>query len=151
MEHQKIPLLRSKFLPLLFCLPVVEVSAIEADKWEQTRRIAEAQYEIVTLLIKNTKFEKVLPACKKLFSLDFPKERLELLVDSARKVADLLVHQGQYGTAHQVIDEALKSVTSNRSKASLCREKTYICTREGKDHEAIRLWERAIELEKSTP
>ncbi|MBI4445455.1 MAG: tetratricopeptide repeat protein [Acidobacteria bacterium] len=123
----------------------------KAPSWEQIRGIAEAQHEIVLLHIRNQEYEKVLPSYKKIFALEFPTERLNLLVDSTKIVVDSLIHQGQYVLAHEVIDEALKSIAVNRHKASLYREKAYICSRQGNSEEALRFFQKAIELEQSVP
>lgn len=151
MRQKRILLQWTKCLATLVVFLPLYRSVAAQDTWDQTRSIAESQYEIVRLHIKNKEFDKVMPACRKLFSLDFPKNHLDKLVDSAKKVVDVLLHHHQYAIAHQVLDEALRGVQSNKWKASLYKEKAYICIKERKDSEAMKFWEKAIELEKPTP
>ncbi|MFQ5928666.1 MAG: hypothetical protein ACE5MK_03140 [Acidobacteriota bacterium] len=137
---------------LLFLLLYPQTtSKTEQENWEQIRSIAEAQHEIVMLLIKKTQFDKVLEASKKIFSLNFPYDQEHLFVKEGQIVADALIHHKQYELAHDVLDAALKAVISSKSKASLYKEKAYLCTKEGEDDEAMKLFEKALELEKSSP
>lgn len=142
----------NRIFPILAFFLVSYAPASPSSKqssWEQIRGIAEAQHEICLLLIKNREYDKVLPGCKKIFDLDFPKDQLFKLVESAKIIVDALIHHDQYAIAHQVLDEAIKEVDSDRAKASLYREKAYVFTKEGKDNQAVKLFQKAMELEKS--
>jgi tetratricopeptide (TPR) repeat protein len=123
----------------------------EEGEWDQTRRIAEAQHEVVLLLIREKAFDKVMDGCKKIFSLSFPKDREHLLVKSVTVFADSLVRQEQLGLARKVLDGALRVVRYKPSKASLYKEKGYISKVEGKDQEALDFFEEAIKLEQAAP
>lgn len=148
MKPSRTLLLWTDLFALLLLLPPAGGASAQSESWEQTRSIAESQYEIIKLLIQNQEFDKVLPTCRKLFSLKFPREQLQLVVESARKLVDSLIHQQQYQLAHQLIDEAFKPVdSSNKMKAALCKEKAYLFSKEGKSKEALKLWEKAIQLE----
>lgn len=119
------------------------------DDWEKVRSIAEAQHDIVMLLIKNKEFDKVLPASKKIFGLNFPQNREPLLVNHAQILSDSLIQSRQFALAHRILDEALKSVRSNKSKATLLKEKALVCTKEGKDKEAVRYLQEAVKMEET--
>jgi len=119
------------------------------DDWEKTRSIAEAQHEIVMLLIKNKQYDKVLPASKKILSLKFPPDREHLLVDHARIACAALSDQGNYTLAHQILDEALKAVHNKKSKATLYKEKALLCSKNGQDGEAMKFLEEAVRLEEA--
>jgi tetratricopeptide (TPR) repeat protein len=118
-----------------------------ADDWEKVRSIAEAQHEIVMLLIKNKQYDKVLPASKKIFTLEFPTSREHLLVDHARLAGASLSEQGNRALAHQLLDEALKAVRGNKSKVTLLKEKALLCSKDGDDTRAMKLLEEAVRLE----
>ncbi len=122
---------------------------VEESEWDQTRRIAEAQHEVILLLIKNKAFDKVMDGCKKIFSLSFPRDREHLLVKSVTVFADSLVRQEQLRLARQVLDAALRVVRFKPSKATLYKEKGYISKVEGKDQEALAFFEEAIKLDQS--
>ena len=121
----------------------------EEGEWDQTRRIAEAQHEIVLLLIRDKAFDKVLDGCKKIFSLSFPRDREHLLVKSVTVFADSLVRQEQLGLARKVLDAALRAVRFKPAKATLYKEKGYISKVEGKDQEALDFFEEAVKLDQS--
>ncbi len=121
----------------------------EEGEWNQTRRIAEAQHEVVLLLIRDKAFDKVLDGCKKIFSLSFPRDREHLLVKSVTVFADSLVRQEQLGLARKVLDAALRAVRFKPSKATLYKEKGYISKVEGKDQEALNFFEEAVKLGQS--
>ncbi|MFB3904675.1 MAG: hypothetical protein ACE15E_14590 [Acidobacteriota bacterium] len=119
------------------------------DDWEKTRSIAEAQHEIVMLLIKNKQYDKVLAASKKIFALNFPPSREYQLVDHARLASASLIEQKNYTLAHQLLDEALKSVHTKKSKATLYKEKALICSKTGQDGQAMKFLEEAVRLEEN--
>jgi len=119
------------------------------DDWEKTRSIAEAQHEIVMLLIKNKQYDKVLPASKKIFALNFPPAREYQLVDHARLASASLSEQRNFTLAHQLLDEALKAVHTNKSKATLFKEKALICSKTGQDSQAMKFLEEAVRLEEN--
>ena len=121
------------------------------DDWEKTRSIAESQHDIVMLLIKNKQYDKVLANSKKIFALNFPPEREHLKVEHARLASAALAEQRNFTLAQQILDEALKSVTSNKSKAILYKEKAVVCRTAGQDEPAMKYLEEAIRLEQQTP
>jgi tetratricopeptide (TPR) repeat protein len=121
------------------------------SEWDKSKSIAASQHEIAMLAIKNKQYDKVLPASAKIFSLNFPADRENLLVEHAQIVIHCLIQDEQYDLAHRVLDEALKAVHSNKSKAELYKEKAYTCKKEGKDEQAISFFQKAVELEEATP
>jgi len=121
------------------------------DDWEKARSIAQAQHEIVMLLIKNKQYDKVFSESKKIFALGFPVEREHLLLSHTHEVNDFLIRAGQYPLAHQILDEAMKWVRSNKSKADLHKEKAYVYRKEGKDSDAMEAFKKAVALEESGP
>lgn len=136
-----------KLLSLSMLLSGFPLLAGEENDWDRVRPIAESRHEIVILLIKNEELNRVLPACKKLFSLNFPQDKQHLVVEAAKNFSDALIHLSRYDLADQIVDEAIKSVSSNQSKASLYREKGYIYVKAGKDGEAMECFEKAVQLE----
>ena len=136
-------------LLILFLGP--QTNMIDSQGWERTRSIAEAQHEIVMLLINGKEFNKVLNASQEIFSLSFPYNQEPLFVTEGRILATALSDLQQYELAQALLDQALEAVNSNRSKALLYKEKAYLCTKDGKDDEAMKFFEKALELEKSAP
>ena len=128
-----------------------QTNMIDSQGWERTRSIAEAQHEIVMLLINGKEFDKVLNASQEIFSLSFPYNQEPLFVTEGRILATALSDLQQYELAQALLDQALESVSSNRSKALLYKEKAYQRTKEGKNDDAMEFFEKALELEKSAP
>ncbi len=122
-----------------------------SQNWEQIRNSAERQHEMVMLLIRNGDFGRVLEASRQIFSLRFPPSREHLLVQEGRILSEALARQRQFQLAQGLLDQALGGVRSNQSRIDLYKEKAYLYTKQGRDKEAMEFFERAMELEKSSP
>lgn len=110
--------------------------------------IAEQQFEIVKLLIRQERYERVLPEMRKIFQLELPERFEEHIAQSAVLVADRLVESRQYGLAHDVLDEAYARMTGDKNRVSLLKMKAYVYKSEEKYDEAVATFERAVEMEK---
>jgi len=110
--------------------------------------IAESQYEIVKLLIKQQRFDRVLPEMKKIFELKLPNRYEQAVAESASLVARLLVENSQFEPAHDVLNEALARMTDDRNKAALLKIQALVYKEEGRIQEAMDVLERAIAIEK---
>jgi tetratricopeptide (TPR) repeat protein len=137
-------------LALLILLLSPQTAAF-SQNWEQIRSTAERQHEMVMLLIRNGDFGRVLEASKQIFSLRFPVSQEHLLVQEGRILSEALGQHQQFKLAHGLLDQAFRAVQSNPSKIDLFKEKAYIYTKQGRDKEAMKFFERALELEKSSP
>ena len=136
-------------LTLLILSLGLQANLVDAQSWERTRSVAEAQHEIVMLLIKGKQFDKVLAASAEIFSLQFPYTQEHLFVTEGRILSAALSDHEQYNLAQSLLDQALGAVTSNNSKALLYKEKAYLCQKEGRDDEAMKFFEMAVQLTKS--
>ena len=103
------------------------------------------------LLIRGKAFDKVLRASQEIFSLRFPYNQEHLFVTEGQILSGALYDHQQYELAQALLDQALRAVNSNNSKALLYKEKAYLCKQEGKTDEAMEFFEKAVELEKSAP
>jgi len=142
-------------MPHLFALLILSLSLqanlVDSQGWERSRSVAESQHEIVMLLIRGKAFDKVLRASQEIFSLRFPYNQEHLFVTEGQILSDALYDHQQYELAQALLDQALRAVNSNNSKALLYKEKAYLCKQEGKTDEAMEFFEKAVELEKSAP
>lgn len=118
------------------------------QSWEETRRLAEAQHEIVMLLIEKGEFEKVHEAAHEIFQLNFPQDQEHLLLVEVEILVDALVHRQRIAIAHRIVDSALLCTITSKSKAQLYREKGYLFKKEGNTEEALKSFEKSKELEK---
>lgn len=119
------------------------------EQWEKTRSMAQSHHEIIMLLIEKQEFAKIPSAAKELFSLDFPEAQQPLLVEEARLLTDALLHKNQMAIAHQVLEDAIAASKTNSAKAQLFKEKAYVFKKEGKTDEAMKAFQRSVDLEKS--
>jgi tetratricopeptide (TPR) repeat protein len=114
---------------------------------EQKLSIAENQYEIIKLLIKQGRFNLVLPEWRKILDLNLTGQYEESVAQSASYIAYLLAESKQYALAHEVLDETIARMQLTSNIASLLKVKAYIYKTEGKLQKAVETLERAIELE----
>jgi len=142
-------------MPHLFALLILSLSLqanlVDSQGWERSRSVAESQHEIVMLLIRGKAFDKVLRASQEIFALRFPYNQEHLFVTEGQILSGALYDHQQYELAQALLDQALRAVNSNNSKALLYKEKAYLCKQEGKTDEAMEFFEKAVELEKSAP
>jgi tetratricopeptide (TPR) repeat protein len=114
---------------------------------EQALSIAGKQYEIAKLLIKQGRFDRVLPEMRKILDLNLPGEYEQAVAKSSSLIANLLVENRQYALAHGLIDETFAKMQQPKNAASLLNIKAYIFKSEGKAGKAIETLKRAIEIE----
>ncbi len=136
--------------PLPLLLPLLTlVSVQQKPDWEEIRHIAEAQHEILLLLIEKKEFEKIPKVAGEIFRLPFPPDQEHLVVKEVEILTDALLHHNQLGLAHRILDDALKCLKTSRSRAQIHREKAYVFKKEGKNDEAMAEFEKSVALEKA--
>jgi tetratricopeptide (TPR) repeat protein len=118
------------------------------DELRQMLSIAESQHEIVKLRISQGRFDLVLPEIKKIFDLKLPDKYESNVAQSAGLLANELSEAKQFPLAHEVLDQALRRMKLNENKAAVLKLQAIVYRSEGNLDQAIKCWERAIELEK---
>jgi tetratricopeptide (TPR) repeat protein len=116
--------------------------------YDQMLSIAETQYEIAKLLIKDGRYDRVLPEMRKILDLNFQGENEQLVAKSSSLIARLLVENKQVTLAHTLLDETLVRMKQRENVASLLKIKAYLYKSEGKLQKAIETLERAVEIER---
>jgi len=114
---------------------------------KQMLSIAEAQHEIVKVLIAQGRFDKVLPEMSKIFGLKLPDKYEEAVAQSASLIADLLVENKQTALAHEVLNEAFQRMALNENKASILKIEAFVYKSEGNLERALECLQRSVELE----
>ena len=139
---------------LLLAAPCI-VSATEAVAAEgvqlsadQALSIAEKQFEIIKLLVKQGRFDQVLPAWHQILDLNLTGEYEESVAKSASYIAYLLSESKQYALGHELLDETIARMQLPGNKASLFQIKAYLYRSEGKLQKAVEMLERAVELQR---
>ncbi len=115
---------------------------------DQMLSIAEAQFEIVKIRIKQGRFDLVLPEMKKIYDLNLPEKYEQATAESASLAANLLIERRQFELAHQVLDEGFQRMRRNDNKAALLKVNALVYKSEGNLDKAIELFNRAVEIER---
>lgn len=117
---------------------------------EQMRSIAEAQFEIVKIQIKQGHFEQVLPEMREIYKLNLPEKYEQALAESASLAANLLQERKQFDLAHQILDEAFGRMRRNENRVAILKVNAFVYKSEGNLDKAMELFNRAIDLERQS-
>ncbi len=142
---------------IILSLAIIAAPASSAANWtaaegvqlsvDQMLSIAEKQHEIARLLIKEGRFNRVMPEMRKILDLNLAGEYEQPVAKSAGFIAYLLAEQKQYPIGHQLLDEAIARMRMSENVASLLKIKAYLYKSEGKLALAIETLERSVEIE----
>lgn len=124
--------------------PAIEAGRLSVD---QMLSIAEKQHEIAKLLIKEGRFNRVLPEMRAILDLNLSGEYERPVAKSAGFIAYLLAEQKQYPIGHQLLDETIARMRLRENIVSLLKIKAYLYKSEGKLGLAIDTLERSVEIE----
>jgi tetratricopeptide (TPR) repeat protein len=122
-----------------------ETGQLNAD---QMLSIAEKHFEIAKLLIKESRFDRVLPEMRKILDLNLQGEYEQSVAESSSLIARLLSEARQTALAHELLDETLARMKQCANVASLLKIKAYLYKSEGKVQKAIETFERAVDVER---
>lgn len=117
------------------------------SSWDDVRKAAEAQHEIIVLSIKLNNFNQVLPEIRKVLALKFPQEHESKLSREIDLISDELMHRNQFEIAYKILDEGMVPLRVNSNKATLLKRKAYILKKQGRDEEALQCLKQAVALE----
>ena len=121
---------------------------ISTQSVDRLLSIAEAQFEMVKILIQQDRFDRVLPEMNVIFNLGLPEKFEEAVAESAGIVGNLLLAKRQYDLGRQVLDEAFLRMRRNDNRAAILKIQAYIYREEGKLDQAMECLAQAVELEK---
>ncbi len=139
---------------LIFCIPLTGIAASWTSAEgipsgsDQALSIAEKQHEIARLLIKEGRFDRVLPEMRKILDLNLQGENEQLVAKSASFIAYLLAENKHSTLGHQLLDETIAKMRLSENIASLLKIKAYLYKADGKLNLAIETLERAVEIER---
>jgi tetratricopeptide (TPR) repeat protein len=139
---------------LILAAPCLQAYPVESStegaqlNTDQMLSIAEKQHEIAKLLIKEGRFDRVLPEMRKIFALNLQGEYEQPVAKSASFIAYLLAENKQYALGHELLDEAIMKMQQPENVALLHKTKALIFKSQGKVREAIEELERAVQIEK---
>lgn len=115
---------------------------------DQALSIAEKQFDIIMLLIKEGQFDQVLPEMRKILDLNLQGKYEEAVAMAASLIANSLAENNQYALGHQLLDETLDRMLLKENIVKLLEIQAYLYKEEGKWGKARETIERSIEIEK---
>jgi len=140
---------------LTFTLSLILSSlAAQSSDLAQIRKIAEAQHDMVIILIKKREFSKAAEEANKIFQMKWPEDQEPILKDELLRFSDLFRHNGEAKIALQLIDANLALFKSPKSRAEIMKDKAYILEGLGRHDEALECFRevtRLLEAKSSSP
>ena len=133
-------------------ISVGPLSAYQADASAalgKTKSMAEAQHEIVLLLMKKQEYDKAMVEASKIFDLKWPGDQEPLLLKELLNLADQFLSQGQAPLGLKLIERSFKYFKKTSSQAAILKETGYLYKSLKQDDKAIESFRKARDLEGS--
>jgi len=129
------------------CLPV------QGPDLGQTRSVAEAQHEIVVILIKKKEFAKAAEEANKIFKMKWPDGEEPVLLKELLGFSDEFRHNKQHEIALRLLDSNMNAFKAPRHKAAIWKDKGYIYKEMGQPDKALECFREAqrLEMGKNSP
>ncbi len=129
-------ILVSPFFALVLGCAQSQLSS-QATDLSQTRRIAEAQHDIVVILIKKKEFDQAAMEANKIFDMNWPEDQAGVLKDELLRFSDLFRHYHQPEIALRLLDSHMCMFKSAKMQAELLKDKAYLLEGVGRHDEAL--------------
>ncbi len=139
------------FAALLLCLALGgRALADPTDKAAADRMaIAQAQHDMMVLLIDKGEYDKVPPALQKILDLHFAGADEQKVVSEILILSDLLVKKDQAKVSLRLVDMGLGTLKEKDSLAKLYKEKGFLYKTLGQPDKAMEMFEKVKDLEAS--
>lgn len=137
------------FAGLLLCLAFGgRALADPADKAPADRMaIAQAQHDMMVLLIDKGEYDKVPPALQKILDLRFTGADELKVVSEILILSDLLVKKDQAKVSLRLVDMGLGALKEKDSLIKLYKEKGFLFKTLGQPDKAMEMFEKVKDLE----
>jgi tetratricopeptide (TPR) repeat protein len=135
---------------LILCLlPAMTLYGCQMDSPElgRTRSMAEAQHEIVMLLIKKKEYAKAATEAHKIFEMKWPQNQEPLLLHELLLISDQFRRQGQAPLGLQFIESSSKCFKTTPSRIAILKERGYLYKTMNQNDKAINCFRMAWDLE----
>ncbi len=133
-------------IPLAYFSP-----AVQSNDLVKTRRLAEAQHEIVVILIIKKDFNRAFDEANKIFQMKWPDDQEPLLLKELLGLSDQFRHHAQPELAVRLLEVNAGGFKSIKSQVAIWMDKGYILEGMGRHDDAIRCFKEAQRLEKNHP
>ena len=118
---------------------------------DKLRSMAEAQHEIVMLLMRNKEFAKAAAEANKIFQMRWPADQEPLLMTELLGISGQFQQHNQAPLALQLLQDNQRIFKQRQSQIDIYKELGYVSKLLGKDDEALEYFKKAHDLEKSKP
>lgn len=131
-------------------ISVVSVTAFQGDapaSLGKMKSMAEAQHEIVMILIKKQDYDKAATEASKIFDMKWPGDQEPLLLKELLNLADAFLQQGQAPLGLKLVERHSKSFKKTSSQAAVLKEMGYLYKSMGQTDKALEYFKKARDLE----
>jgi hypothetical protein len=131
-------------------IPTSSLFSFQTDSSASLARmksVAEAQHEIVILLIKKKEFDKAVAEANKIFDLKWPADQEPLLLEEMLNITGQLHQQRQALLGINLIERNLKIFKKKSSQCALLKEQGYLHKSLNQDDRALDCFRKARDLE----
>lgn len=123
------------------------VQSPAAQTEEARLRFAAAQHEIITILVREGQYDRVVEEFQKILALGFTGPQEELVVRETWAIVKGLMEQRAYDTAHEVIRSALQTLKGDDSHFALLMLRGKLFKEQGRLREALEAYRQAQQLQ----
>ena len=131
-------------------ISVGPLSAYQADASATLGKIksmAEAQHEIVLLLMKKQEYDKAMIEASRIFDMRWPGDQEPLLLKELLNLADQFLRQGQARLGLKLVERNSKCFRKTSSQAAILKESGYLHKSLTQNDKAIECFRKARDLE----
>ncbi len=93
---------------------------------QKTRSAAEAQHEIVMLLLNKNSFAQAAVEAGKIFSMQWPADQEPVLLKELLFLSDQFARRGQTKAGLQLLEDNQKAFRTTESRVAIWKEKGYL-------------------------
>ena len=111
------------------------------------KSMAEAQHEIIMILIKKKEFEKAVSEANKIFDMRWPSDQEPLLLEEMLNLTRQFQQQGQAPLGVTLIERNMKIFKQKSSRAALLKEEGYLHKSLNQNDRALDCFRKARDLE----
>ena len=115
----------------------------QTDDLGKLRRTAQAQHEIVMLLIEKKEYAKAGEEANKIFQMKWPDGQESLLLYDLLGFSDRLRHAGQPAIALRLLETNYGTFKDAKSKAEIWMDKGYLYKEMGQPEKALECFKEA--------
>jgi lipopolysaccharide biosynthesis regulator YciM len=126
--------------------PAVQVAPRDPETLQRFI-VAEAHHDLAELYIKKGELNNAVIEARKIIQLRFPPEYENLVAQSFSILTEKFAEVQRFDLGQVLLDEAVKAVALNTTRAKLTATKARLYKLAGDDDRAIEAWRRALELE----